>query len=163
LSKVHPAFIWRNVDKYPSLDALTISADEGLVRLENIANVKISKEDKDAIKSCKRIRNAIEHHKIDITEKEAKVAIGRMLAFIFDFSLNHLSYNLKEELDEDSRWEGLLEVYEFTKAYGDKLQKRMESEGRPVHECSHCEGMSFDMISEVCELCGHVEVLDDIE
>jgi hypothetical protein len=160
LYRIHPAFIWENIDKYPSLDARTVSAKKGLERLFYIGELEISDEDKSSIRSCRRVRNAIEHHKFEINEKEAKIVIGRTLAFVFDFSLRHLDLNLRAEFETDDRWESLLGIYEFVQAYGARIERKLNAEGRYAEMCSKCGGMTFDITSETCALCGHTEVLD---
>ena len=45
LQRVNGALVWENVDKYPSLDARTVTVQTALSRLENIGKVTISEED----------------------------------------------------------------------------------------------------------------------
>ena len=86
LQREHPALIWKNVEKYPSLDAPTVTIDETIARLDSICGLKVSPEDSSTINASKRLRNSIRHFRISVTEKEAKIAIGKTLAFILDFS-----------------------------------------------------------------------------
>src|SRR5690606_13578324 len=59
LRRANAALIWENVDKYPSLEARTVTADTAISRLQKIADVRISEEDAAQIKSLRRTRNAI--------------------------------------------------------------------------------------------------------
>jgi hypothetical protein len=68
----HPALIWKNVEKYPSLDAPTVSVDEAIARLDSICNVKISDEDRAAINASKRLRNSIQHFHVNVSEKKPR-------------------------------------------------------------------------------------------
>ena len=161
LNRINPAFIWRNVDKYPSLEAQTVSTIEGLDRYSKIASIRFSNDDISAVRSCVRVRNAIQHSSFEISEAAAKIIIGRMLSFIFSFSKTHLEYDLKNEYTMDDRWISLLEFYSFNQEYSKRIKTELEQRGAIVEQCSNCEGMSFDIISEVCELCGHVEIRDE--
>src|SRR5579863_7296161 len=39
LRQVNPAFVWENVDKYPSLEARTVTTDVAISRLKNICGI----------------------------------------------------------------------------------------------------------------------------
>jgi len=161
IGEINVAFIWRNVDKYPSLEAQTVSPIEGLERFSKIANISISDDDKSAVRTCVRVRNAIQHYQIEISEPEAKLVIGRMLSFIFGFSKKYLHFDLKTEFQKDDSWLDLLEFYQFNQAYSEKIKTELELNEAIVQDCSSCGGMSFDIISEVCELCGHIEISEE--
>ena len=83
LRKENPAFIWENVDKYPSLAARTVTVDTAISRLTKIAGVALSDKDKENIKSLRATRNAIEHYEWETTEKEARLIVGNALSFAF--------------------------------------------------------------------------------
>jgi len=103
LQREHPALIWRKVETYPSLDAQTVSVDEAIARLDSICSVKISDKDRAPISASKRLRNSIQHFHFSVTEKEAKVVIGKMLAFILDFSERELQYSIRVERKKPGR------------------------------------------------------------
>ena len=104
LRREHPALIWRNVDKYPSLDAQTVTVDEAIARLESICGVKISDEDRSAIRSSKLLRNSIQNTTgFSTTEKAARKSIGKMLAFIPEFSDKELAHPIREDLKRFSK------------------------------------------------------------
>jgi hypothetical protein len=161
LQREHPALIWRNVEKYPSLDAQTVSVDEAIARLDSICGLKISENDRAAIAAAKRLRNSIQHFRFSITEKEAKIVIGKMLAFILDFSEAELDYSIRRNLQRDDRLRELLEFSEFYEEYSKKIEAEMRRRDKFTDACSQCELPSFDLRTGVCEVCGHVGVLED--
>lgn len=40
LRLINPAFVWENVDRYPSLEARTVTVDTAISRLKSIGNVQ---------------------------------------------------------------------------------------------------------------------------
>lgn len=157
LRRVHPAFMWDNVDKYPSLDARTVSTARAIGRLESVDGVEIASEDKAALQSCRVMRNAIEHHKFEVVEKEAKVVLGRTLSFLFDFGSRELDLDLDEEFKSDDTWECLLmDLFEFAEAHGQRLAALLAEEGVPTTGCQFCGADTVHMIIESCQLCGHL-------
>lgn len=161
LSREHPALIWRKVEKYPSLDEQTVTVDEAIARLDAICRVKISAEDRAAIDVSKRLRNSIQHFRFSITEKEAKISIGKMLAFILDFSERELAHSIRRDLQRDERLQDLLAIHEFYREYDKRVEAEMRSKDKFVQPCSRCELTSFDLTTGVCEVCGHIEDLED--
>jgi hypothetical protein len=161
LQREHPALIWRSVEKYPSLDAQTVSVDEAIARLDSICSVKISDEDRAAINASKRLRNSIQHFRISVTEKETKIVIGKMLAFILDFSENELAHSIRSDLRRDDRLRELLEFHEFYQVYYKKVEAEMRGRDKFTDTCSQCELPSYDLMTGVCEVCGHVGDIED--
>ena len=158
LNQVHPAFIWKKVDKYPSLEAETINTVEAINRLDRICQIKLSKESIDTIKICRRLRNKIEHFQFEMNLKKTKVVLGRMLSFILDFSRNHLSINFEEEFRHDEKWELLLEMYEFWEEWRIVKERELNESDGPVAGCHVCGALTFDVINSVCVLCGNTEM-----
>jgi len=61
LRRVHPAFVWESVEKYPSLDAKSVTVDVAIARLKSICDVTFSTSDERNLRSLRLTRNAIEH------------------------------------------------------------------------------------------------------
>src|SRR5207302_1521802 len=130
---------------YPSLDAQTVSVDEAIVRLDSICGVKISDEDRAAIKSSKLLRNSIQHFRFSMSDKAARLSIGKMLAFILDFSEKELAYSIRDELRRDDRLQDLLAIYEFYEEYYKKVEAEMRKTDKWTDPCSECGLPSFDV------------------
>lgn len=159
LRRVHPAFIFENIDKYPSAEGITVSTEKALLRLCAVADVKIEKDALETIKDCRRWRNQIEHHEFEIPIKTAKIIIGRMLSFIFTFAKNNLELNLEEEFKKDDTWRDLLDFYEFWQVHSKAVEREMQGKNINVCLCPSCSANTFDSRKGFCMACGH---LDDL-
>jgi hypothetical protein len=157
LSHIHPAFVWENVDRFPSASARTVTAATALSRLESIAHITFVDADKEALESCRKMRNAIEHSEFVIEEREAKIDLGHALSFIFTFARAHLELDLEQEFRSDDTWISLLEqFYEFAQLHASKLSSQLLDEGRPTDQCPECGYDTLDLFDETCALCGHL-------
>ena len=79
------------MDKYPNLEARTVTVDTAISRLKNIGGVKFTDNDERNLRSLRTTRNAIEHYEWSTTEKEAKkLIVGNALSFAFSFATEHL-------------------------------------------------------------------------
>ena len=154
LKRVHPAFMWRDVDKYPNEEAYTVTIDEAKNRLAKIANVNFTQKHKENIESIKKLRNEIEHYEFEIDETLAKTHIGRMLSFIFWFSGEHLELGWEYEFKKDDSWLALISIHQFFEEHVEVVEARMINENRNVTDCPSCGGYTFDFDEEECEICG---------
>jgi len=155
--KIHPAFIWENVDKYPVPAAQTIGTDKAVSRLLNLAGIALPDKLKKTLSACRRIRNSIEHFEFEIELKEARAIVGRMLSFIFTFARSHLKLDLETDFKQDDRWSALIDIYEFWEAHGATLEKQLSEEGKSLCDCPSCDAGTFDLSVMECAFCGHVE------
>ncbi len=158
LRRIHPAFIWQNVDKYPS-EAHTVHTNTAVRRLLKIGGINLDEEDQQTIDACRKFRNKVEHYEFELNTKETEVIIGRMLSFIFNFSNKHLGLNLEKEFRSDDTWKALIEMYEFWEAHHVGVEKQLENEGKHVVECPSCGAITFDLEVGECALCDHTETM----
>src|SRR5208282_6197568 len=122
LRRVNPAFVWENVDKYPSLKDRTVTVDTALLRLRNIGGISLPEQDEKNLRSLRTTRNAIEHYEWVTTEQEAKVIIGNALSFAFSFASEHLNTDLSEDFKRDDTWRVLIdESYQFARAHSARI------------------------------------------
>ena len=155
LRQANPAFVWENVDKYPSLDARTVTVDTAISRLNRICGVTLSSDDATTLRSLRSTRNAIEHYEWNTTEYEARLIIGAALSFAFSFAREQLNVDLTKQFQKDATWEQLLsELSEFHRAYKDRLETRLKAHGVFTVDCDRC-GASTVTPGGSCELCGH--------
>lgn len=157
LSRIHPAFIWENVDDYRSYEARTVDLERAIKRLSKLAGITLHEDAWKTIQACKKIRNRIEHYAFSIELKEAKVIIGRMLSFILEFSATHLQMDLEKEFRSDDRWKVLIDIYEFWEAHAEATERKLEIEGIPFGECPSCGAHAFVWDESKCRLCDHKE------
>ncbi|MDT3735159.1 MAG: hypothetical protein ROZ00_02925 [Denitratisoma sp.] len=162
LRQVSPAFVWENVDKYPSLEARTVTVDTAISRLRSIGNVQFSANDERNLKSLRTTRNAIEHYEWRASEKEAKIIIGHALSFAIDFAHGELQVNLSDEFKSEGIWTMLLnELWEFAKAHGARLEARLRAKGDYPTRCDKCDEHTVPMRGGSCELCGHWQAIEE--
>ena len=161
LRQVHPAFVFENIDKYPSPDAFTVSAKTALDRLRKIGNVDFSEEDIRAICAAREKRNQIEHYEFFIADHEAKALVGQAVSFIFRFSADHLDLDWKKDLLQSQSWWVLSQYTELYQGLLQKATEKIEAEELAVIECTSCRNETFDIDAGACLVCGHEEeVLD---
>ena len=162
LRRVNPAFVWENVDKYPSLEARTVTVDTAISRLKSIGNVAFSVDDERRLKSLRTTRNAIEHYEWRASEKEAKVILGNALSIAFEFAQVELGVDLAGDFKAHDTWRMLLdELYEFAGAHGARLERRLRAAGDHPTCCDQCGELTVPMRGGSCELCGHWQSIDD--
>jgi hypothetical protein len=162
LRRTNAAFVWENVDKYPSLEARTVSADTAVARLMKIADVHVSEDDAAQIRSLRRTRNAIEHYEWEATEREARILVGNALSFALSFAQEHLSVDLSKEFRSDDTWSALIDdLREFAEAHGRRIETRLEAQGTPTTYCDRCETPTVPIFGGSCELCGHWQDAED--
>jgi hypothetical protein len=162
LRRVNPAFVWENVDKYPSLGARTVTVDTAISRLKNIGGVTFTDNDEKTLRSLRTTRNAIEHYEWRATEKEAKLIVGNALSFAFSFAVEHLGTDLAADFKRDDTWRMLIEeLYDFVRAHGARLEAKLREKGEFPSCCDACGELTVPMRGGSCELCGHWQVIDD--
>jgi hypothetical protein len=157
LKMIHPAFVLSDIDKFPSLNAHTVGAEEAIKRLQKIGGIEFREEDKAALKIIREKRNQIEHYEFDLSEIEARVVIGNVLVFIFRFSCDEVGLDWADRRLNDSTWRKLNEYAEFYEAQRAHILEVLFDSELPIEECPMCHNETFDLESEVCVLCGHRE------
>lgn len=162
LRQINPAFVWENVDKYPSLEVNTVNVNTAISRLKNIGGIKFSVTDENNIRSLRKTRNAIEHYEWCTTEKEAKIIIGNALSFAFSFADEQLGIDLAADFKQDDTWRSLIdELYDFVRVHGARLEAKLREKGEYPTCCDACGELTIPMRGGSCELCGHWQDVDD--
>ena len=98
LAQDHPLLIFSKPECSISDEAHTVGFDTLVARLRN-AQISLSKEDLECLDFIKRIRNAVEHHRIKANEEEVRNHIGKAARFLERFLKDQLSIVLQDELD----------------------------------------------------------------
>lgn len=157
LRRAHPAFVFENIDKYPSNDAFTVGAEKALKRVQTICNIQLSKAELNAVDTARKKRNEIEHYEFSITEQEAKAIVGQVLSFIFSFADEHLELNWREAHLREGNWYILRQYTEFYEDLLRKAQEKIDSDEIYTIKCTSCNNETFDVDEEKCLACGHRE------
>ncbi len=166
LKRVHPSLIWENVDKYPSLNARTVTAEQAMGRLANIGGLSFEPQDAELLRSLRATRNAIEHYAWTTTKQEAEAIVGRALAFAFHFAETELGKHFTGyAVRRDGTIPALLAANE---ELAEALARRafspsISAEVQPG-VCPECRARAVDPVTNACRLCGHWghQVEDDI-
>lgn len=162
LRRINSAFVWENVDRYPSLEARTVTVDTAISRLKSIGGVSISPDDERTLKSLRTTRNAIEHYEWRASEKEVRVIVGSALSFAFEFAREELAVDLTDAFRQDDTWRMLRdELYEFAHIHGARLAASLRAKGEHPQCCDECGELTVPMRGGSCELCGHWQSIDD--
>lgn len=157
IRRIHPAFIWENVDKYPSSNAQTVGTEKAINRLFNLKGIALSDDSKKTLSICRRIRNSIEHYEFEIEFKKTRAIVGRMLSFIFLFSKSHLNLDMEADFKRDDRWSALIAIYEFWEAHSKAVENKLLEDGEDVCECPACGAFTYNLSETECALCEHME------
>lgn len=157
LKRVHPCLIWENVDKYPSLNARTVTAEAAMARLTSIGGLLFETADLELIRSLRATRNAIEHYAWTTTKQEAEAIVGRALEFTLHFAKTELNYDFfGYHTRKDDTFHALLQS---SQALSNAMAKRVfptSGNNEPAPEvCSFCRARAVDPTTHACRLCGH--------
>ena len=157
VKRIHPALMWENVDKYPSLSARTLTAEGAMSRLVNIGGLSFSPKDSELIRSLRATRNAIEHYSWETTKQEADQIIGKALAFAIYFSrveLNHEFFGYQTRKD-DSFQSLLVANPSFAAALSARETESTTADERQEAVCGFCRALSVNPKTGACRICGH--------
>jgi hypothetical protein len=160
LRRIHPAFIFVDIDKYPSIGAPTVGTEKAQARLRAIGGITFSDEDVGFLKGLRRARNAIEHYEWKTNEKDARVIVAKALSLAACFANEHLGVDIVKPLQKDDTWTVILyELHELAQDYGKRIEAKYGKLGNSTVECLRCGGMTVSS-SGFCELCGEWQDLD---
>ena len=157
LRAVHPAFVYADVDKYPSANPLTVSSERALKRLTSIANVSLSEQDAKFVEQIRKKRNEIEHFEFTITDKEGRILVGHTLSFILEFAFSELSLNWHDEHLDHGKWDVLKEYAEYYQRHLAKVEAQIKREETFVFNCPSCQNKTFGVEQAKCMLCNYEE------
>lgn len=173
LKREHWSLIFSKVEQAGNLNAHTVSIEEAIKRLEQIAHVKLDQEERDTILLFSDIRNRIQHYEIEITFEEVIGKAHSAIAFITRFLKDEFQSDIREHLSKEEAQklveidEALEDLQELALQNIEKIRKENEPR-RPkdqmdwrfeVISCPHCwqDYYVFSPDSDIseCQLCGY--------
>ena len=161
LIDVHPLFVYTNIDNPDK----TVTLDQAVSRLKHVADLKLSKEEDQALKLAKETRHKIVHHEVDENIEELKLAFAKLLAFLSEFYDSQFDTPLHDEI-EDELWHSGIKIKQHGKELLKKATKKIEQNINKNYEivinCPSCgwEAMLVNEDNEgFCYMCGHHEQL----
>lgn len=160
LRRVHPAFVFKKIENYPSPKEFTVNTAIALERLKKFGGLTFSKSEENAVTGARNKRNDIEHFEFIITNEEAKIIVGQALSFILKFAEKELELDWKAHIEED-KWTIL---HGYTNFYESLIRDVVENGGglATIH-CPTCDNDYFDLFTDSCHLCGHREEVLECE
>jgi len=159
LIRIHPAFVYSNVDSYPNDDPHTVATGLAIKRLMKLVEVEFTKDDIQTIKNCKKIRNKIEHFEFELDAKKNKLIAGKILSFIISFSKYELNLNWESEFVINPNWERLKLLSSFWEEHSDRILKQLEKDEITTEYCPLCSADTLDIEEAKCHLCGFIDLL----
>lgn len=157
LRRIHPSLLWENVDKYPSLEARTVTIDQAMVRLRRIGNVQLSESDVSILRSLRNTRNAIEHFYWRTTRNEAQFIIANGLWWAIRFAREHLGIDLEYRHKRGDTWQRMLAQLSPHLAPPPEAMNTNSAEqsADPLVACDFCRAAAVPLSGGACMLCGH--------
>lgn len=157
LRRIHPAFVWENIDNFPKLSARTVAIDTAISRLNNIGGLQIQERDISLVRSLRDTRNAIEHYTWITSKDEAERIIGQALGFALHFAEQELETRyFGYGAHKDDTLESLLKANSHFAAAFNKRYGRIQScKIAKKITCLHCHAVIFDPETGACQVCGH--------
>lgn len=157
LRQINPAFVFTNIDKYPSQSQHTVSSELACKRLQKIGSIQFSEDDLNAIQTAREKRNEIEHFEFSISDREAKTLVGQVLLFVINFSDEYLDLDWKSKHLKENSFAVLHSYTEFYSNYLKAAYDRIDEEQIPTIKCTSCHNYTFDIENERCLVCSHDE------
>ena len=162
LRRVHPALIWVKVDDYGREDANTVSMDDAIRRLGALEHITLSSDQDRVVRAARNWRNQIEHFEFEISPEKAKIVVGSLLSFVFEFASEHLPPGDDQRLDlvgqlrRNELWKDLRRVTDYFTVHARTVNERLRQEGRTILTCRSCSADAFSDEEGKCRLCGEI-------
>lgn len=157
LRRIHPSLVWENVDKYPNLEARTVTTEAALLRLKNIGGVSFTCEDENLLRSMRKTRNAIEHYSWTMSVEEAEFIVGSAVAFAGHFMKEQLGHDLLARAEREG---GIIsDLMHGNRFFAEAYKQRESFEYQQAHGnaglCGFCKAVLQHEDDGVCPKCGH--------
>lgn len=150
LALEHPLLIYDAPEKAPtkpSDDYKTVDFNKLRLRLQK-AGVAISEDDIKILVPLRKMRNAIEHHRVDLSTKDVERLLGQAMFFLDQFLRKELNIELEYKLSTKVYSALKQSLYTF-KQQMELAEQRMEAELPGKLE----DRMYYSR--EICEQCGN--------
>lgn len=154
LAKEHPLLVYDAPEKAPTKpgdDYRTVDFQRLVERLQK-SGVTISKDDVSTLNQLRRVRNAIEHHRVEMNSAEVEEYLGRAMFFLDGFLREELGIELETQLGDKAYT--ILKQAMFTFEEQMKLAERSMQADLPRKFKDQLE-----YTRELCSACGNETVL----
>ena len=148
LAKAHNLLIYSKPEcDINNPEAITVSFDTLIARLNNVGLKEISVDTFDPLR---KIRNRIEHHKIEITKEEVRNHIGRTIEFLEPFLQKELNIILDENIPRT--------IYKVLSKALNLYTKRIAQAEEEIKACIP-NGRNDHTQYEYCPECGEMTIV----
>ncbi|MBI5953307.1 MAG: hypothetical protein HY865_16755 [Chloroflexi bacterium] len=125
LKREHWSLIYTKVEQAGSSNANTVTINESIKRLEQIARVNLSEEEVETIFLLSDIRNRIQHYEIEITFEEVLGKHHAAIAFITRFLKEEFASDIRDYFEQDDI-QKLISIDEALKTLQELAQQNIE-------------------------------------
>lgn len=155
LRKVHPVFIYENIDKPDK----TVSLRAAIARLGNseIGNLSISEDDRRKIEKAFDLRSQLTHFELKQSHEHIELKFAEIFSYMIFFYRTQLGLQTSEFIDEDQH----ANVIQLVKTRDELLRRAKEyiasSENITLWVCPECNENTFVVEEEQCCFCHRKE------
>jgi len=125
LKREHWSLIYAKVEQAGSPNANTVTINESIKRLEQIAHVNLSEEEVETIFLLSDIRNKIQHYEIEITFEEVLGKHHAAIALITRFLKDEFESDIRDYFEQDGV-QKLISIDEALKTLQELAQQSIE-------------------------------------
>ena len=163
LRREHWTLVFQNIDK----PKLTVSLDQAMERLRNIARVEFSKSDAATLASAVSLRNQVVHAEVSFEPNQVKAIVARLIQFAAHLFSTFLQKQLHEALDAhlwlNATQLGALADELRATARARILQESVDA--KYLMDCWQCYGegvfvASHESYMATCYVCGNTDVTE---
>lgn len=98
LRREHPSLIFEKVEDAGDDDRPTVSLSTALARLKSCAQIVIAQKDATVLEKVRRVRNRLEHYRVELNLNQAQSIAGQLCEFVYFFLKDHLGEDLERHL-----------------------------------------------------------------
>ena len=153
LFNVHPLFVFENINKATK----TVGLELAVRRLGLVANLRLTRDESEALRVAKEARDQITHYAVDQDVEHLKLSFSRLLGFLADFYEAHFHVPLYDHVDEQL-WSKGLAVQQYGKELHERAMVRAKGICEPITSCPACSWRPMVVSNETgdgtCYVCG---------
>jgi len=173
LKREHWSLVFSKIDQAGNPNAHTVTIEDAIKRLDQIAHVKMDEEERDTVSLLSEIRNRIQHYEIEVTFEEVLSKSHAAIAFTTRFLKDEFESDIRDYLNNDDiqRLSRIENAIVHLRAIAEENIEKIRSENEPtssseraywqfeVITCPECweDYYVFSPDSHIsqCQLCKH--------
>jgi len=163
LRREHSVLIFRDVDKKNH----TVSLEQALTRLSEIARISITESDATAIRTATNWRNLVVHYEFEFSSETLKPVFAKLLGFLTTFHKTHLDSFLADHVSSVN-WEEAVSITAYGKELFERAQLRFKDEKIEdgfIWTCPRCTADAFVIQDDIdtCYVCNYQQAVVQCE